>query len=386
MKTINIITNYFPPHIAPPSNRIFALTNVLSKHFKVRVFYNCEKHEIFKPDASLENVDFIPVIIKGRKKNNFIFRVIRETVDSLRLNFKTIGYPCDITIVTVPDLMLLPVSSLFNLLLSRKSIVDIRDLIWRYAEFKSGFIYRFFNNALTFISKHSLKTFSRHVCVTNEQKYYLDSFCNKKFQVVCNGIESSKFEKLAEVEQSSNGNEFVVTYAGTLGFPQNLVSLFPAFEKLSNHGVVINIIGNGVQYNELKELVNASEITNVNIIGKIDWDRLLEYYSASDLLFAQLRDAPSINTAEPSKLFEYYSTGKPVLYLGKGAAQDLVSNFTDTWIIEPEDSEAFYEKVLKIINADKNETRLNENRNIIKSKYIRECQLADFIGACESFD
>lgn len=382
MKTINILTNYFPPHIAPSSNRIFSLTNVLAKNFKVRVFYNCEKGEIFEPDSSLENVEFIPVLIKSRKKNNLILRVLCETFYSFKLNLKTIRYPCDITLVSIPDLMLLPVSALFNIVFSRKSIVDVRDLIWRYAEFKKGTISSLFNSILTVLSRVSLKAFSSHVCVTKKQKEYLDPFTHCDFKVISNGIEFSKFERLEQVRHVVHDNKFVITYAGTLGHAQNLVSLLPAFKKLSDNGVFINIIGDGVQYQEVCEFVASNKLECVNVTGKVNWDTLLQYYQNTSLLFAQLRDTPAINTAEPSKLFEYYSTGKPVLYLGKGAAHDLIQNFGGTWVGEPEDPLIFSDMVLKIKENKNIYSQATKNRGAIKDNYIRECQLYEFVVCC----
>jgi len=381
MKSINILSNYFPPHIAPSSNRVHALSNVLNDKYKVRVFYNCIKSEVFTP-AECDNVEYHPVFISERNKSNFVFRVFSETYNSIRLNLKALQYKSDLTIVSIPDLMLLPTTALFNCLVKRKAIVDIRDLIWRYAEFKNGIISRFMNNVLTLVSKWSLKSFTGHVCVTNRQKDYLDDFTGCCFKVISNGIEVEKFNKL-QIVASRDVDKPSLTYIGTLGYMQNLLSLYPAFKRLSEDGITVNLVGGGVQYNEFEQLIKRDDLSNLHLHGKVNWDELVEFYSCTSILFAQLRDLPSVNTAEPSKLFEYLSTGKPILYMGKGAANDLLSKFEMSYVVEPEDPDVFYNNVIELTE------RLSDydggrNRKLIECEFLRENQLSAFISLSDS--
>ncbi len=73
----------------------------------------------------------------------------------------------------------------------------------------------------------------------------------------------------------------------------------------------------------------------------------------------------------PSKLYEYLSTGKYIIYAGFGVAKDVLEKFERVEVIPPSDNIALNQAIDHAIN----QTDLREfstiNRNIIKENFIR---------------
>lgn len=63
-------------------------------------------------------------------------------------------------------------------------------------------------------------------------------------------------------------------------------------------------------------------------------------YRQADVLFAQLKDSPTLNSATiPSKLFEYMAVGKPFVYGGKGLAVELLDEIGCALTVPPDEPE-----------------------------------------------
>jgi len=95
---------------------------------------------------------------------------------------------------------------------------------------------------------------------------------------------------------------------------------------------------------------------------------VLPYYKHSSVLFARLDD--NYRSAIPSKLFEYLSTGLPVIYCGEGEAAHLLKQFNQTIVLKSNDDVGL-KRAIKKLKAMGSELDY-ENREHIQRKYIRE--------------
>jgi len=100
----------------------------------------------------------------------------------------------------------------------------------------------------------------------------------------------------------------------------------------------------------------------------LNWENVLPYYQRTSVLFARLDD--NYRSAIPSKLFEYLSTGLPVIYCGEGEASRLLKQFDQTTVLKSNDERGLKRAILKLKTMES--TISEENREQIERKYIRE--------------
>ena len=69
--------------------------------------------------------------------------------------------------------------------------------------------------------------------------------------------------------------------------------------------------------------LNVSNVRLLDPVGRVD---LLRLYTQCDYLFLHLNDYSAFEKVLPSKVFEYASTGKPVIAGVSGYARDFIEN------------------------------------------------------------
>lgn len=89
----------------------------------------------------------------------------------------------------------------------------------------------------------------------------------------------------------------------------------------------------------------------------------------SDLTLLYARLGENYNSAIPSKLFEYLSTGLPVVFHGTGAAKEFLGQFESTFIVEDRDQGSLEEVLLHLKKKSPNHSQMN--REMIASHYLR---------------
>ena len=80
----------------------------------------------------------------------------------------------------------------------------------------------------------------------------------------------------------------------------------------------------------------------------------------------------------PSKLYEYLSTGKSIVYAGKGHAAEFLSSFEQCVVLEPNDEIGLEKTLYRINNSKSFFSKSFTNIDIIKKKFIRENQVLKF--------
>lgn len=304
---------------------------------------------------------------------SFIKRAFLEMkIASLALN-KANELNCDVNLITIPSMFLLHLS--FLLKSGKTKILDIRDLSWEYLDEKS-LVNRTAKRIFTQSALVNLKRFDI-ISVTNDHEfdYVSKHISNKELIIkVPNGVSLSVFEKLSHIQQNPS-NQFTVTYIGNIGLAQDLSTLIET-SKLLPH-VKFNIVGAGTDFERINKLANPNQ-QNLNFLGRRQFDELLEIYTQSDILYAQL--TPEFSTAMPSKLYEYLSTGKYVLYGGIGVAGKTLENFQNVSLIAPCNIQALKCEIQQIQESSKYQKLCLENREKIKSEYLRDVTVEKLIS------
>ena len=345
-KTINIVLFY--PIKSAAGNRVLAYINVLKNKYNINLILSK------KDNIDISNINIYHLNNTKIEKQNFFKRVISEVFISYKLLKLSKKFNSDISFITIPSMFLLPIFCMDR----RKKIVDVRDIVWKYLN------NRVIKYILTVIMTNSFKCYDKVIVTNNAEKKILNRF---NPIVIPNGISIKRFNILSKINIEQQ-DIFTITYIGNIGVAQNLMQLCKIAKDIPD--INIKLIGDGNQYKEIKEYIKANNINNIKLMGKLEWDDLLKEYSTSSILFARLDE--SFNSAIPSKLYEYLSTGLPILYIGSGAAKELLKQFENTFVIDNrnENVNNFKNYINKL--KEKKFDKSYKNIEIIRKYYIRE--------------
>ena len=364
MKRVKIVTSNFYPEISGGANRVMSFAQTLAANgFDVHVIALDEREH----EAEIaENITAHYVKKNDMSNVGFVKRAFNEIGDARKLVRKAKSVPTDHVITTVPYMFLLPVQRLGDF--KSHYILDIRDLVWEYLP--EGGVKGVIKKVISWVMYRSLGAY-RNITVTNqyEKEVITKRVPSANVTVIYNGIDQKKFDILSSLNLQAP-SQCVVTYVGNIGLAQNLITLIDAATGLE--GVKVQIVGGGKQKTQLETYVQEKGIENVAFLGEKAWDELKAIYEHSTILYAQL--TKDYDSAVPSKLYEYASTGLPVIYGGVGESQALVERFEGCRGIEPDHVEALQETIRALCSMSGKGHKLTANIDLIRTHFIREQQ------------
>jgi len=346
-KSINLISPHYLEDNIAANNRLRVYIDLLLENsYKVNLFVLSRD---FKEVEKKDNLTIFYTYQKEVTKGNFIKRAYEEILMAQKLINQAKKIKTDFNYITIPTIFLLPFGR--NLI---NNIIDIRDIQWEYL---NNVIVK---NILKTVMLNSLKKYKQIIVTNDYEKKYFEAF---NPITIYNGLEKDKFEKIINIDYKLK-NE--ITYIGNIGIAQGVMILVKVAKEFPE--IKFNIIGDGVEFNQIKEYVSINNLKNVNLIGKLSWNEILKYYSNSKILFAQLKE--NFAMAMPSKLYEYASTGLSIVYGGKGEAVKFVERLENGYVFEPGNVEECKNLISNIL---KKEVKISlKNREFIKDNFIRE--------------
>ena len=375
MKTINFLTSHFLPENTAGTNRVLSYVKELEKNYKVNVVCITErgKPQTKEKVSFSENIDVYYVNQKEYDAEKFFSRALWEIYFTRKLVSRANRIHSDITVATSPFMFIIPMLALLG---QGKKIIDIRDITWEYIEGSSKFK-RFLKKAISKLMQNAISSYD-YVAVTNtfEKEWVEGHTSNRDIEQIANGIELAKFEELSQVTMNHD-SPFTITYIGNIAVGQNVQILVDGAKDLPD--VKVHIVGEGTKYKSLREHVKKNNIKNVEFFGKVHRDEILKFYQSSTVLYAQLDE--HFKTAMPSKLYEYASTGLPILYGGIGEAVKFVDRLENAMSVLPNRPELVKEAIM--IMKEKKYGISEKNRQIVKENFIREKQSAKLVDVIE---
>lgn len=377
MKTINFLTGNFLPQNCAGTNRVLSLVQKLEKKYKINLICITEKGKP-QPKEKIEFSENITVYYINQKDysgNKFFLRALYEIIYAYKLVKKSRTIASDLTIATSPFMFIIPLAAMFT---KGIKIIDIRDLVWEYIDDDTIFK-RFVKNMITNLMKKSIDRFDC-ATVTNdyEDRWIREHTKQTNIVKITNGIEKENFMQLINIAFDEE-IPFTVTYIGNVGIAQNVQILVDIANEVKD--ISVNIVGDGNRYEFLKQYVAENCIDNVHLHGKVQREKIIDFYRKSTLLFAQLDK--KFMSAMPSKLYEYASTGLPIAYAGEGQAKEFIEKLENTIVIEPRNKEQLKSAILAF---KKSSTEISlKNREFIKEYYLREDQAAKMVEIVDHY-
>lgn len=185
------------------------------------------------------------------------------------------------------------------------------------------------------------------------EPWFAHRYPGKEFSYFTNGIDSSFIladgeKQYANPPDIGKDRPLTIVYAGNIGQGQGLHHIIPALAQRLRDRAVFHIIGAGGKLDELRKACTG--LTNVVLTPPLERAGILKAYHSADVLFLHLNDQQALRRVQPSKLFEYAASGKPIWAGVAGyAAQFIAQEIDNAAVFLPCDAEAAIQALDKLV-------------------------------------
>jgi len=234
-------------------------------------------------------------------------------------------------------------SLLFGLRLRKNISVLWSQDLWPEVGYESGLPKtRLLDFFLSFLTKFTLKNFSKVLSQNLDFKAYYSSKYNVESDVVYN---FNNIDKKSFYSKRDNSN--MLLYAGNIGVLQNLEEIISFFLKIKSVSNVLNrfeIYGDGSSYNKFKQKYHG--LHGISFHGRVSQDIITKELAKCRYTIFSLTKGP-IRKTIPSRLQHIYNCNVPVIYVGNGASKDFIEKYNAGLVFDDDDD------ILKFINKVK---------------------------------
>jgi colanic acid biosynthesis glycosyl transferase WcaI len=250
----------------------------------------------------------------GRRMFGFVIFLFTAFVNSFRIRG-----PFDIVIASSPPVNTPVVGWILSKLRRARFVIEIRDLQPESGE-DFGNLRRSLFTRLLKKTMHALYCRAdKLVAATEGIAGYLENL----------GISSDRIATIKSgfsrefVEAGQNGirkkfgweQEFLILYAGTLGWAHSLETIIEAARQLTDQpNIRFVLVGDGGKRALLEGMVRDYGLKNVSFLGAQPLETIPFFLKASDVLIENLKEVPITKGTFPCKLFEYMASGRPILF------------------------------------------------------------------------
>lgn len=179
---------------------------------------------------------------------------------------------------------------------------------------------------------------------------------SKKSSCIYNGMDFQRFKKLNEPEitrkdifRTSGENIFVAGMVAGFENRKDYETLIKAALSLVNSNDLIRfvLVGNGNNFNKIKESVSEKDTDKIIFLGKRnDVESIVNIFDIGILLTNSKVHGEGISNS----IIEYMALGKPVIATRGGGTSEAISDGENGFLINPHDSYQLVQSIQKLIN------------------------------------
>ncbi len=235
------------------------------------------------------------------------------------------------------------------------------DSVYAYGFKKTKILQYFLNLFVKFVYRNSSNLAVSGKGFIEKVKAY----SNKEKKIVYLPNWADDFTKNDETFSFSSDTKIHFTFAGNVGKFQNLDTIIIAFSQLDKELLnlaQLNIIGDGSDLDELRELVKKNAIPNIVFWGRKARNDMYKYFEASDFLIVSLIDKPIFSLTVPAKTQTYIAMNKPILAIINGDTADIIRDNKLGFTSEPnniDEIKNIFEKSITLSDDEKKDFTRN---------------------------
>ena len=395
-----ILTQYFPPEVGAPQNRLFELAvRLKNKGIDVTVFTampnypQMEIHKDYKNKIYFkEQIEGITVhrswIFVSNKKNivlrllNYFSFVFTSLIFGIFKLKKT-----DYILCESPPLFLGITAYLLSKFKRSNLIFNVSDL-WPESAEKLGLITNKFLLGITTKLEEFLYRKSKLITGQTQGivKNISDRFPNKIVYWLKNGVDIKLYDndKIQSDWREKNGfksDDFIALYAGIIGHAQGLETILYAAERLKEYSTIKFIfIGSGPVKETLLKIKEEKDLDNVYFFDLISKREMPNVLKTINISIIPLKKLDLFKGAIPSKIFEVLAMRKAIMLGVEGEAKELFIDDAKAGLdYEPENYIDLADKItLAYNNPDKLIEFGNNGYNYVKQYFSRDIIANEF--------
>ena len=399
-----IITQYFPPEIGAPQNRLFELAIRLKKEgidiTVLTAMPNYPQMEIHKEFVGKKycynEMDGLKVhrssiyITKSKSISKRLLNYFSFVWSSYKIGKKKLDKNYDIVLCESPPLFL--GFSAYRLAKKKKAkfIFNVSDL-WPESAEKLGIVKnKFFLKLATILEEY---LYEKAALITGQTKGITKNisgrFPNKKVHWLPNGVDlnfynPNNFSKEWRIQNKFNDDDVLFFYGGIIGHAQGLeVIIYTAQELKNNSNVKFIILGSGPEKEKLLALKEKLKLENVFFMSPVSKAQMPSIISSIDCSIIPLKKLDLFLGAIPSKIFECLAMETPILLGVDGEAKGLfIDKGKSGLYFEPENAEDLKTGVLKLAENNALRKELGENGRIYVNNHFNRNQIAKELKSC----
>lgn len=394
-----ILTQYFPPEVGAPQNRLFEL----AVHLKltgvevtvITAMPNYPKMEImdgYKGKKYVrENMNGIIVhrssiyIPNSKSISQRLMNYFSFVYSSWRCGNKLKNEKFDFLLCESPPLFLGISALLLRRKLKSKLIFNVSDL-WPESAEKLGLVTnKFFLGLATRLEEY---LYRKSLIITGQTqgivKNISSRFPRKKVYWLKNGVDISLIRRMNLNWRTVNNfstDDFILLYAGILGHAQGLEVIIKAASLLkANTALKFVLMGSGPEKEKLIKLKNELKLENVFFIDVQTKEKMPAILSSIDTAIIPLRKLDLFLGAIPSKIFENLAMEIPILLGVDGEAKELFIDEAQAGLFfSPENESELADGIWKLYTDKNLRNQLGANgRKYVIENFNRNKIAAEF--------
>ncbi len=399
MKLI-ILSQYFPPEVGAPQNRLFELALRLQKKgVEITVLTAMPNYPQMEVQAAYRNKFYVTETLDNLTVHrSWIFVSKSKSIVLRLLNYFSFVFSSflvgifklkkhDFLLCESPPLFLGISAYLLKKIKGSRLVFNVSDL-WPESAEKLGLV----TNPILLSASTKLEEFLYHKSslITGQTQGIVaniqNRFPNKKVFWLPNGVDLNfyNFENNSQSWKTQNGfneNDFLLLYAGIIGHAQGLEVVLKAAEYCkTNSSIKFIILGSGPEKEKLIQLKEEKMLSNVFFFPPVAKSKMPEIVSACALSIIPLKKLDLFKGAIPSKIFENLAMKKPILLGVEGEAKDLfIEDGQCGLAFEPENGMELADRITTLYADPGLVLKLGENGySYVKQKFTRDSITENF--------
>jgi glycosyltransferase involved in cell wall biosynthesis len=392
-----ILTQYYPPEIGAPQNRLHELAVRLKKEgVDVEVLTampNYPKMEVFEKykDGSIreEEIEGVKVYrskIYVSKSKSIIPRLLNyfSFVWTSYWRGRKLG-KYDFLMVESPPLFLGYSAMRLSRKLKAKMIFNVSDL-WPESAEKMGVVTN--KQLLGLAYRLEQKCYRRAHLVTGQTQGIVDSIDDRFPEVktfwLPNGVDVSFYQpgkiELGDFRERAglSSSDIIFFYGGILGHAQGLSIVLEAAKKVESHErIKIVLQGAGPEKEELLALKESLDLKNVIFMPPVEKSQMPSILKSVDVALVPLRKLDIFQGAIPSKIFEALAMKKPLLLGVDGEARShFIESANAGKFFEPENTDDLAAKLIEMADNEEELIQMGERARTYVSEHFNRDNIA----------